>query len=236
MGMLKFACAAGVMAAAAGTAYLYRRFRKTPEQEEVNMATSLRDETLMVANDYMDFCIGIKRTPPSESAKAMRYMAKEVEKEYEFRLRRLVRFFFITSGFNTWTELKNVMLEMVGHESMSWSQIVTLFAFTGILAVQLSNVDEDVACSRRLAEMITDVLLGEKEEWIIQNGGWRGFVDYVHTAKPGYPDSPVKRALLAAANVTIAFLLISYLLKRTLPGLVPSSLVIFKKLPGTSVS
>ncbi|XP_072557463.1 anti-apoptotic protein NR13-like isoform X2 [Paramormyrops kingsleyae] len=172
MGILKFACATGAVAAAAGTWYLYRRFRRTPEQGEVNIATSLQEETLMVANDYMDFCIGIKRTPPSESAKAMRYLAKDVESIYGFRLRPLVQLFLVSSGFDTWTKLRNMMLEVIGGEMMSWGQIVSLFAFMGILAVQLSTGEEDVTCSRRLAEMMTDVLIGEKQEWMIQNGGW----------------------------------------------------------------
>ncbi|XP_072557464.1 anti-apoptotic protein NR13-like isoform X3 [Paramormyrops kingsleyae] len=192
----------------------------------------------MVANDYMDFCIGIKRTPPSESAKAMRYLAKDVESIYGFRLRPLVQLFLVSSGFDTWTKLRNMMLEVIGGEMMSWGQIVSLFAFMGILAVQLSTGEEDVTCSRRLAEMMTDVLIGEKQEWMIQNGGWRGFVDYVHTVRPGYPESPVKTALLAAANVAIAgiaCLLIRHLLKRTLPGLVQSFFVIIRKLPGTSI-
>ncbi|XP_072559834.1 anti-apoptotic protein NR13-like [Paramormyrops kingsleyae] len=227
MGIMKFACAAGVAAAAAGTAYLYRRFRKTPEQEEVNMATSLHDETLMVANDYMDLCVGIERTPPSESAKAMRYIAKKVEDMYWLPLRRLVQSFLINFPIHTWTELRNVMLDMVDRENMRWSQIVILFAFTGMLAVQMSTIDEDFTCCRRLADMITDVLR-EKQEWMIQNGGWRGFVDYVRIFRPEYPVSPVMRGLFTAANVAIAFLLINYLLKRSLPGLVP-----FKKLPET---
>nr|XP_023654199.1 anti-apoptotic protein NR13-like isoform X1 [Paramormyrops kingsleyae] len=207
MGILKFACATGVVAAAAGAAYLYRRFRRTPEQEEVNMATSLQDETLVVANDYMDFCIGIKRTPPSEFAKAMRYMAKKVENKHRSSLHQLVETFCRYGGFNTWTKLKNFMLDVFGGESTSWGEILILFAFAGILAVQLSTTDEDVACSRRLAEMISDVL-EEKQEWMIQNGGWMGFMDYVHTVKPGYSESPLKKALPAAATVAIASLLV----------------------------
>ncbi|XP_048842572.1 anti-apoptotic protein NR13-like isoform X2 [Brienomyrus brachyistius] len=230
MGIMKFACATGVMAAAAGAAYLYRRFRKTPVQEEVNMATSLRDETLIVANDYMQFCMGIRRTPPSESAKAMRYLAKEVEYMYGIELRHLMQSFLITCHLNTWTKLRSVMLDMTDNEDMSWGQVVILFAFTGILAVQMSAIDEDVSCCRRLAEMITDVLCNEKEEWMIQNGGWRGFVDYTRIFSPRYPESP---ALLTAAKLAVAFLLICYLLKRTLPCSVPSSCIIIKQLPGT---
>lgn len=137
----------------------------------VNMATSLQDETLMVANDYMDFCVGIKKTPPSESAKAMRYMAKEVEDMYSLELQRLMQSFLINCPVMTWTELRNVMLGIVDHEDLRWSHIVVLFAFTGVLAVKMSTIDEDFTCCRRLAEMITDVLR-ERQEWMIQNGGW----------------------------------------------------------------
>ncbi|XP_048836512.1 anti-apoptotic protein NR13-like [Brienomyrus brachyistius] len=136
------------------------------------MATSLQEETLIVANDYMDFCIGIKKAPPSEAAKAMRYLGKDVERIYGFRLRPLVQFLLDSSGINTWTQLRSVMMEVIGREAMSWGQIVSLFSFTGILAVQLSTGEDDVACSRRLAELLTEVLLTEKEEWMVQNGGW----------------------------------------------------------------
>ncbi|XP_048837637.1 anti-apoptotic protein NR13-like [Brienomyrus brachyistius] len=165
------------------------------------MATSLQEETLIVANDYMDLCIGMK-APPSEAAKAMRYLGKDVEKIYGFRLRPLVQLFLDSSGCNT--KLRSVMLEVVGREGMSWGQIVSLFSFTGILTVQLSTGEDDVACSRRLAELLTEVLLTEKEEWMVQNGGWSGFIDYVHKIRPEYPVSPMKTALLVAANLAIA--------------------------------
>ncbi|XP_048836509.1 anti-apoptotic protein NR13-like isoform X1 [Brienomyrus brachyistius] len=168
------------------------------------MATSLQEETLIVANDYMDFCIGIKKAPPSEAAKAMRYLGKDVERIYGFRLRPLVQFFLNSSGFDTWSKLRSVMLEVVGREGMSWGQIVSLFSFTGILAVQLYTGEEDVACSRRLAEILTEVLIGEKEEWMVQNGGWRGFIKYVQKIRPEYPVSPMKTAFLITTNIAIA--------------------------------
>ncbi|XP_048836510.1 anti-apoptotic protein NR13-like isoform X2 [Brienomyrus brachyistius] len=168
------------------------------------MATSLQEETLIVANDYMDFCIGIKKAPPNEAAKVMRYLGKDVERIYGFRLRPLVQFFLNSSGFDTWSKLRSVMLEVVGREGMSWGQIVSLFSFTGILAVQLSTGEEDVACSRRLVEILTEVLIGEKEEWMVQNGGWRGFIKYVQKIRPEYPVSPMKTAFLITTNIAIA--------------------------------
>ncbi|XP_023672966.2 anti-apoptotic protein NR13-like [Paramormyrops kingsleyae] len=168
------------------------------------MTSSLQNETLMVADDYMKFCIGISSTPPSESAKAMRCLAKEVESSQGPTLRALVQTFLIACGADPWTGLRSVMLELVGDGRLNWGRVISLFAFTGMLASELCSRGEDVSCSRRLAEMMVDFLNGEKQEWLIQNGGWGGFTNFVHTARPADQDSSMRKALYAAAGVGIA--------------------------------
>lgn len=145
----------------------------------VNMTSSLQNETLMVADDYMKFCIGISGTPPSESAKVMRCLAKEVESSQGSTLRALVQTFLIAWGADPWPGLRSVMVELAGDGRLNWGRVVSLFAFTGMLASELCSRGEDVSCSRRLAEMIVDFLNGEKQEWLIQNGGWVCVCNYI---------------------------------------------------------
>ncbi|XP_048828746.1 anti-apoptotic protein NR13-like [Brienomyrus brachyistius] len=176
------------------------------------MTNSLQNETFIVADDYMKFCIGISGTPPSESAKAMRCLAKEVENSQGSVMRPLMQSFLIACGAEPWTGLRSIMLELAGDGRLNWGRVISLFAFTGMLASELCSRGEDVSCSRRLAEMIVDFLNGDKQEWLIQNGGWGRLTNFAHAARRTDQDSSMRTALYAAAGVGIAG--ITFLLAR----------------------
>ncbi|KAL0168990.1 hypothetical protein M9458_037212, partial [Cirrhinus mrigala] len=115
--------------------------------------------TLLLAEDYISFCSGIQQTPPSESAEAMRYLAKEMEQQHRTKFRSLSKEFLDTCG-------SDPSKELVGDGKMNWGRVVSIFTFTGVLASELLSRGDNSECSRRLAETIADYLGGEKQDWL----------------------------------------------------------------------
>ncbi|XP_058243436.1 bcl-2-like protein 10 [Hemibagrus wyckioides] len=170
------------------------------------MSCWLRNETLTLAKDYIDFCIGIQRTPPSESANAMRRLGKELELQHRSKFLSLAQSFLSTCGSTPEPSacLCRVMTMLVEDGKLNWGRIVSLFAFTGVVANEMFSREEDVESCRRLAETIADYLGGEKSEWLLENGGWDGFCQFFHSSSQVPQESSMKTALFAAAGVGIA--------------------------------
>lgn len=136
------------------------------------MSCWLREETLVLAEDYVDFCSGVQQTPPSESAQAMRYLAKEMEQQHRSKFTSLSHEFLDTCGSDPSECLHAVMRELVGDGKMNWGRVVSIFTFTGVLASELLSRRGNTERSRRLAETVADYLGGEKRDWLLENGGW----------------------------------------------------------------
>ncbi|XP_035275845.1 anti-apoptotic protein NR13-like [Anguilla anguilla] len=168
------------------------------------MSSWLWKETLILAEDYIDFCVGNKRTPPSEQAEAMRHLASEMEQKYQCRFHSLLQTFLGACGPEPSTSLKKVMVELVGDGKLNWGRVVSLFTFTGVLARELYSRGEDKDCSRRLAETIADYLGREQQDWLVQNEGWEGFNKFFRRRGEVSQESSMKTALFAAAGVGIA--------------------------------
>uniref|UniRef100_A0A8C2FFQ8 BCL2 like 10 n=1 Tax=Cyprinus carpio TaxID=7962 RepID=A0A8C2FFQ8_CYPCA len=113
----------------------------------------------------------------------MRYLAKEMEQQYRTKFRSLSQEFLDTCGSDPSKCLQSVMRELVGDGKLNWGRVVSIFTFTGVLASELLSRGENSECSRRLAETIADYLGGEKQDWLVENGGWVSisFVDWVYT-------------------------------------------------------
>ncbi|XP_066557471.1 bcl-2-like protein 10 [Amia ocellicauda] len=168
------------------------------------MSCWLREETLSLARDYIEHSLGLQRTPPSETAKAMRCLGKEMEKQHQSKFNSLLHTFITTCGPEPSLSLRKVMEEMVGDGKLNWGRVVSLFTFTGVLAKELYSQGESMDCCTKLAETIADYLGSEKREWLMQNEGWEGFCKFFQSAKEVNQESTMKTALFAAAGVGIA--------------------------------
>ncbi|XP_012670407.1 bcl-2-like protein 10 [Clupea harengus] len=168
------------------------------------MSCWLWNETLELAEDYIGFCSGIQRTPPSESAVAMRHLAKELEQQHRSKFQSLSQTFLVSCGSDPSNSLRSVMEELVGDGKLNWGRVVSLFTFTGVLATELYTREEGRDCCQRLAHTIADYLGEEKRDWLTENKGWEGFCKFSRTPREVNQESSMKTALFAAAGVGIA--------------------------------
>ncbi|KAF4071822.1 hypothetical protein AMELA_G00267380 [Ameiurus melas] len=169
------------------------------------MACWLRKETLLLAEDYIDFCIGNQQVPPSKSAEAMRRVAKDLELQNKTKFLSMSHTFLfcgLKSELNT--RLRSIMALLAEDGNLNWGRIVSLFAFTGVVAAEMSSRGDGVESCRKLAETIADYLVNEKSDWLQENGGWDGFCRFFSGTYHVSYDSSMMTALFAAAGVGIA--------------------------------
>lgn len=154
------------------------------------MSCRLWKETLALADYYLTLCSRSPcpaPPPPSESAKAMRRLAQDMEKQHQARFNSLAQTFLKQCGPDLCSSLRKVMEELVGDGHLNWGRVVSLFTFAGVLARlmqeqkstkpgldpgqerELGQVPENC---RGLAETIADYLGQEKKDWLLENGGW----------------------------------------------------------------
>ncbi|XP_051918910.1 bcl-2-like protein 10 isoform X1 [Hippocampus zosterae] len=204
-----------------------RRYRRLD-----NMSScGLWNETLAIAEDYIGLCLTADPSeaplPPSEAAASMRRMGRHAESLYEATFQNLVQTFVRGCWPDLCSGLRSVMQEMVNDGFLNWGRVVSVFAFTGVLARRLLEDNEEEETTtitklrldlndwpqicRKLAETIADFLIEEKKEWMLENNGWEGFCKWC-SSRQSSQDASMKTALLAAAGVGLAGL--TFLLAR----------------------
>ncbi|XP_054626622.1 bcl-2-like protein 10 isoform X2 [Dunckerocampus dactyliophorus] len=186
------------------------------------MSCGLWKETLALAEDYLALCCTSARSappspPPSESAAAMRRVAQDMEAQNKARFQTLAQTFLRQCGPDPCSSLRKVMEELVGDGLLNWGRVVSLFAFTGVLARMLQEQKEQKETAakpgldlsqgpetcRRLAETIADFLGEEKKDWLLENNEWEGFCKFC-SSREASQDLSMKTALFAAAGVGLA--------------------------------
>ncbi|KAM8894207.1 bcl-2-like protein 10 isoform 1-T2 [Spinachia spinachia] len=184
------------------------------------MSCGLWKETLALAEDYLHLTCTSPRPdppPPSESAAAMWRLAQDMETQHQARFHALAQTFLRQCGPDPCSSLRKVMEELVGDGRLNWGRVVSLFAFTGVVARQRleqkgtklgldpgQELGQEPGSCRGLAETIADYLGEEKKDWLLENDGWEGFCKFSRGARDVDQDSSMKTALFAAAGVGLA--------------------------------
>lgn len=79
----------------------------------------------------------------------------------------------------------------------NWGRITTLIAFGAFVAKHLKSINQE-GCVGALAEIITDVLVTDKRDWLVEHDGWEGFVKFFHVEDI---EGSVRSVLMAFAGV-----------------------------------
>ncbi|KAL8184771.1 UNVERIFIED_CONTAM: hypothetical protein K2H54_027866 [Gekko kuhli] len=79
----------------------------------------------------------------------------------------------------------------------NWGRILTLISFGGFVAKHLKSINQESNIIP-LAEIITDVLVKDKREWLVSHNGWEGFVRFFHVEDL---ESSIRNVLMAFASV-----------------------------------
>ncbi|XP_070622415.1 induced myeloid leukemia cell differentiation protein Mcl-1 [Erythrolamprus reginae] len=79
----------------------------------------------------------------------------------------------------------------------NWGRIVTLVSFGAFVAKHLKSVNQESGIDT-LAEIITEVLVTDKREWLLHHNAWEGFVKFFHVEDL---EGSIRNVLVAFASV-----------------------------------
>ncbi|MBW04861.1 Induced myeloid leukemia cell differentiation protein Mcl-1, partial [Eschrichtius robustus] len=105
--------------------------------------------------------------------------------------------------------LSRVMVHVFSDGVTNWGRIVTLISFGAFVAKHLKSINQEI-CIEPLAESITDVLVRTKQDWLVKQRGWDGFVDFFHGEDLA---NGLRNVLLAFAGVAGVGAGLAYLIR-----------------------
>ncbi|XP_049621949.1 induced myeloid leukemia cell differentiation protein Mcl-1 [Suncus etruscus] len=105
--------------------------------------------------------------------------------------------------------LARVMAHVFSDGVTNWGRVATLIAFGAFAAKHLHSTGRE-RCVEPLARSIADVLVGTKRDWLVQQRGWDGFVEFFHVEDL---ESGVRNVLLAFAGVAGVGAGLAYLIR-----------------------
>uniref|UniRef100_A0A8D0E855 MCL1 apoptosis regulator, BCL2 family member n=2 Tax=Salvator merianae TaxID=96440 RepID=A0A8D0E855_SALMN len=91
----------------------------------------------------------------------------------------------------------------------NWGRIVTLISFGAFVAKHLKTINKENGIST-LADIITDVLVTDKREWLLNHNAWEGFIKFFHVEDI---EGSIRNVLVAFAGVAGVGAGLAYLIR-----------------------
>uniref|UniRef100_A0A8C5WWU9 MCL1 apoptosis regulator, BCL2 family member n=1 Tax=Laticauda laticaudata TaxID=8630 RepID=A0A8C5WWU9_LATLA len=105
--------------------------------------------------------------------------------------------------------MSEVATQLFNDGITNWGRIVTLISFGAFVAKHLKSINQESGIST-LAEIITEVLVTEKREWLLHHNAWEGFVKFFHVEDL---EGSIRNILVAFASVAGLGASLAYLIR-----------------------
>uniref|UniRef100_A0A0B8RUW2 Induced myeloid leukemia cell differentiation protein Mcl-1-like protein n=1 Tax=Philothamnus irregularis TaxID=1899461 RepID=A0A0B8RUW2_9SAUR len=105
--------------------------------------------------------------------------------------------------------MSEVAMQVFNDGITNWGRIVTLISFGAFVAKHLKSINQESGINT-LAEIITEVLVTEKREWLLHHNAWEGFVKFFHVEDL---EGSIRNILVAFASVAGLGASLAYLIR-----------------------
>ncbi|XP_034280981.1 induced myeloid leukemia cell differentiation protein Mcl-1 [Pantherophis guttatus] len=105
--------------------------------------------------------------------------------------------------------MSEVAMQVFSDGITNWGRIVTLISFGAFVAKHLKSINQESGINT-LAEIITEVLVTEKREWLLHHNAWEGFVKFFHVEDL---EGSIRNILVAFASVAGLGASLAYLIR-----------------------
>ncbi|XP_042296154.1 induced myeloid leukemia cell differentiation protein Mcl-1 [Sceloporus undulatus] len=104
--------------------------------------------------------------------------------------------------------ISEVATEVFRDGIINWGRIVTLISFGAFVAKHLKSINQENGINT-LIEIITDVLVTDKREWLVKHDAWEGFVKFFHVEdiEGGLRNVLVAFASIAGIGASLAYMI-----------------------------
>nr|XP_044994460.1 induced myeloid leukemia cell differentiation protein Mcl-1 [Jaculus jaculus] len=176
-----------------------------PAEEEEEEEDGLYQQSLDIISRYLrEQATGSKDAKPMGGAGAagrkaldtLRRVGDRMQRNHETAFQGMLRKLDIKNEDDV-KSLSRMMVHVFSDGVTNWGRIVTLISFGAFVAKHLKSINQE-SCIEPLAEIITDVLVRTKRDWLVKQRGWDGFVEFFHVQDL---EGGVRNVLLAFAGV-----------------------------------
>ncbi|XP_016121174.1 induced myeloid leukemia cell differentiation protein Mcl-1 homolog [Sinocyclocheilus grahami] len=85
---------------------------------------------------------------------------------------------------------------MFNDNTTNWGRIVSLVAFGAVVCSRLKELQRE-RCVETVAQQISSYLISDQHDWLLNNKGWHGFVEFFRVEDV---ESVIRNALMAVVG------------------------------------
>ncbi|RXN22472.1 induced myeloid leukemia cell differentiation Mcl-1-like protein [Labeo rohita] len=169
----------------------------TPDPQEFDSAELDRDTRQLLLDFYLThtgMCSSGRKH--HHALPTMKRLVDDILVKHRIAYKGMLQRLELDSQPDDMSIVGSIAKTMFKDDTTNWGRIVSLVAFGAAACSQLRELKRD-RCVEMVAEQISSYLISEQHNWLLNNKGWQGFVEFFHVEDM---ESVVRNALMAVVG------------------------------------
>ncbi|XP_013873162.1 induced myeloid leukemia cell differentiation protein Mcl-1b [Austrofundulus limnaeus] len=172
----------------------------TPEGElDGETEDVLENDTRQLLGRFLSDFTGLSKPRWTENKElsTMKRVVEDLLSRHSIAYNGMVKKLSLDKTKDDVTFVKKVAQSLFGDGTTNWGRIASLVAFGAVVSQYLKDTGRE-NCVELVGQEISEYLLTEQKDWLVQNNSWDGFVDFFQVTNP---ESSIRNTLMAVAGV-----------------------------------
>ncbi|XP_030644973.1 induced myeloid leukemia cell differentiation protein Mcl-1a [Chanos chanos] len=159
--------------------------------------SKLENQTFELLRDFYLEYPDLSRLRKNRMLNTLRRVVEDVVQKHKIAFNGMVQKLKLGEQPDDMQVVGSVAKSIFSDGTTNWGRIATLVAFGALVSQRLKEAKRE-SCVENVALQISSYLSAYQSDWLLNNKGWDGFVEFFHVEDP---ESAVRNALMAVASV-----------------------------------
>uniref|UniRef100_A0A671TM16 MCL1 apoptosis regulator, BCL2 family member b n=1 Tax=Sparus aurata TaxID=8175 RepID=A0A671TM16_SPAAU len=162
-------------------------------------------ETRQLMQHFLSEFVGTRkpRWDESKALSTMKRVVGEVLEKHRYVYNGMLNKLSLDHRGDDVGFISSVATILFAYGTTNWGRIASLTAFRAVLCLYFKEKGRD-NCVELVGEEISNYLLTEQTDWLVENDSWHGFVEFFRVAEP---ESTLRNTLVTVAGFGIGHLI-----------------------------
>ncbi|XP_059195687.1 induced myeloid leukemia cell differentiation protein Mcl-1b isoform X1 [Centropristis striata] len=158
----------------------------------------LESDTRQLISRFLRDFTGLSKPKWNESRalSTMKRVVEDVLEKHRYAYNGMINKLSLDDRPDDASFVSAVAKSLFADGTTNWGRVASLLAFGAVVCQYLKEKDRQ-NCVELVGKEITTYLLTDQRDWLVQNNGWAGFVEFFRVADP---ESTVRNTLMAFAG------------------------------------
>lgn len=159
----------------------------------------LEADTRQLISGFLKVFTGLSkpRWSQSEALSTMKRVVEDLLEKHRYAYNGMINKLSLDDRGDDVRFVSAVATSLFEDGTTNWGRVASLVAFGAVVCQYLKNTGRD-HCVEPVAQEISTYLLSQQRDWLLQNNGWDGFVEFFRVADP---ESTVRTTLMTVAGI-----------------------------------